>query len=136
MAVPGHLPRVVPADREVFVVDGKVVPPGTVVGMSTYTMHNSEELWGADARSFNPDRWLGENAKSLDSYFVPFSKALCNCLGQNLAFMEATLVIAMLYRTFDLTLSTESMNALYTTDNFTSQVNEPGIAIYAKVLKE
>lgn len=30
---------------------------------------------------FKPERWLGENAKALEKYFVPFSKGPRSCLG-------------------------------------------------------
>ena len=50
--------------------------------MSTYTMHTSEEIWGSDARSFNPDRWLSPEAKSLDQYLCTFSKGARMYIGQ------------------------------------------------------
>ncbi|EAW16451.1 cytochrome P450 [Aspergillus fischeri NRRL 181] len=82
LAVPGRLPRVVPDGLEQpFVVDGKVVPPGTIVSISAYTMHYSEELWGADARTFNPDRWLDSRSKNLEQYLCTFSKGARMCLG-------------------------------------------------------
>ncbi|KAI5460921.1 cytochrome P450 [Mariannaea sp. PMI_226] len=65
MAVPGRLPRVVP-NGTTFLVDNKLVPPGTVVSMSTYTMHTSVEAWGPDAREFNPERWCGPDAGGLE----------------------------------------------------------------------
>jgi cytochrome P450 len=126
-AVAGRLPRIVP-DNASLVVDGKRVPPGTIVGMSAYTMHTSEELWGNDARTFNPDRWLGEESKLLDQYMVSFSKGSRSCIGQNLAYAEATLVLAYLLRTYDVKLRDES-GRIGTADNFTSQIQEPGILV-------
>lgn len=81
MAVPGMLPKVVPERSQPFMVDGKVVPPGTVVGMSAYTMNFSEELWGPDAKEFKPERWFGEQAKTLDSGLATFSKGSRQCIG-------------------------------------------------------
>ena len=49
--------------------------------MSAYTMHYSEELWGKDARAFNPERWLSPDAKRLDFYLCSFSKGLRRCIG-------------------------------------------------------
>ncbi|KAL0779176.1 hypothetical protein CaCOL14_003660 [Colletotrichum acutatum] len=83
-AVPSRLPRMVPyGTSEPFIVDGKIVPPGTIVSMSAHTMHSSVDLWGPDARCFNPDRWLGPEAKSLEQYQVAFGKGARMCLGQN-----------------------------------------------------
>lgn len=49
--------------------------------MSAYTMHTSEELWGADARVFNPDRWLQPETKHLEQYLCTFSKGTRMCIG-------------------------------------------------------
>ncbi|KAI4599138.1 hypothetical protein KJ359_002096 [Pestalotiopsis sp. 9143b] len=82
MPVPGRLPRIVPpADQGPLIVDGQTIPPGTIVGMSAYTMHRSEELWGHDVLPFNPDRWLGEAGRGLESHLVTFSKGLRGCTG-------------------------------------------------------
>lgn len=103
VAQAARLPRVVPADGEPLIVDGKVVPPGvsllpshqtrcesdahipfhlqTVVGMSTYTMNMSEEIFGPDARVFNPERWMQPNSKQLGDNLYTFSKGARMCLG-------------------------------------------------------
>lgn len=52
--------------------------------MSAYTMNYSEELWGTDARTFNPDRWLDGKGKSLDQHMSSFSKGVRSCIGQKL----------------------------------------------------
>ncbi|KAF9885222.1 hypothetical protein FE257_000582 [Aspergillus nanangensis] len=112
MAVPGRLPRVVPAG-DPFVVEGKVVPPGTIVSISAYTMHNSEDAWGSDAREFNPDRWSG-----------PASKGLEQCV----AAAEITLVFAYIFRNYELSFPPEhvSPKAL---DRFTLQYEKPGLPV-------
>ncbi|KAM5385660.1 hypothetical protein ACJZ2D_000859 [Fusarium nematophilum] len=101
MAVPGRLPRIVPDDlTEPLVVDGYAVPPGTIVSMSAHTMHSSTEIWGPDARFFNPDRWLAPDAKNLEKYMVSFSKGARMCLGQNLVPVEMTIILASLFRRY------------------------------------
>ncbi|KAH9236627.1 hypothetical protein K456DRAFT_1436538 [Colletotrichum gloeosporioides 23] len=103
-AVPSRLPRIVPHNlSEPLVVDGKVVPPGTIVSMSAHTMHSSVDLWGPDARLFNPDRWLGPEAKGLDQYQVAFSKGARMCIGQNLVPVELTLILASILRNYKIT---------------------------------
>ncbi|KAK2035482.1 cytochrome P450 [Colletotrichum zoysiae] len=104
MAVPGRLPRLVPHGDTPLVVDGRVVPAGSVIGMSAYTMNFSKELWGDDAATFNPDRWLGERGKALDANMCSFSKGIRSCLGQNLAYAEIHLIIAYLFRKYDVNL--------------------------------
>ncbi|GIZ48595.1 hypothetical protein CKM354_001164800 [Cercospora kikuchii] len=126
MAVPGMLPRVVPERSQPFMVDGKVVPPGTVVGMSAYTMNFSEELWGPDAKEYKPERWLGEQAKTLDSGLATFSKGSRQCIGINVANAEVILAITYLFRNFDMDLVTPSMKLR---DVFTYQVLSPGLQV-------
>ncbi|TGO44595.1 hypothetical protein BOTNAR_0785g00010 [Botryotinia narcissicola] len=106
MPVPGRLPRIVPKSKDAFVVDGKIVPPGTVVGMSTYTMHNSAKIWGPDAQELNTDRWIGSDGKRLNDHLCTFSKGARSCIGVNIAHAEIFLVLARLYRFFDATSET------------------------------
>jgi cytochrome P450 len=131
MPISGRLPRVVPGAGSVapLVVDDKVVSPGTVVGISAYTMHNSEELWGSNARSFQPERWLGEDAKGLDEHLVTFSKGARNCIGQTLARADIIVVLYMLFRNFDIELDAASEKGVLTSDNFTKKVLEPGLML-------
>jgi cytochrome P450 len=135
-AVPGRLPRIVPTSSTPLIVDNKIVPAGTVVGMSTYTMHNDETFWGLDARIFNPDRWLAPGAKSLDEQFAAFSKGARSCIGQNLAFMEASIVLAMMYRYFEVNLTKESSRPLRSEDKFTSTLLAPAVLLEVKSLDE
>ncbi|KAL4902025.1 hypothetical protein BDW74DRAFT_181183 [Aspergillus multicolor] len=106
-AVPGRLPRVVPpaeSGAAPLVVDGKAIPPGTTVGISAAAVHSDPSIWGSDARSFKPERWLQGDAKQLEKYLVTFSKGARQCLGINLAYAELTLALAVFTTRFDFTL--------------------------------
>ena len=134
---PGKLPRVVPGgNADPLVVDGKVVPPGTIVGMSAYSMHTNEDTWGADAKEFNPDRWLGEGGKHLETYLVTFSKGLRSCIGQNLAFAEIYITLAMLFRNFDIAVDpvSEGFKGVGL-DFFVPIVPDPGLILNMKKLE-
>ncbi|RYO80358.1 hypothetical protein DL762_007683 [Monosporascus cannonballus] len=78
MPVPGQLPRVVPKGKSPLAVNGQVVPPGTVTGMSAYTMNFDPELWGPDSR------------------FI--------------AHAEVTILLAYLFRDFEMTLHTHRLD--------------------------
>ncbi|GFF74814.1 hypothetical protein IFM60648_04287 [Aspergillus lentulus] len=127
MAVPGRLPRVVPAG-DPFIVEGKVVPPGTIVSMSAYTMHNSVDAWGPDARQFNPDRWIGPASKGLEQWLSTFSKGARMCLGQNVAPAEITLTFAYIFRNYELSLR-KGHGAPKALDRFTLQYEKPGLPV-------
>ncbi|KAI4958932.1 hypothetical protein J4E86_002652 [Alternaria arbusti] len=128
MPVPGRLPRVVPHGARPLIVDDKIIPPGTVVGMSAYSMHFDESIWGEDARSFVPARWLTGDAKELERYLVSFSKGARQCLGINLAYAEITLTLAMLVNRFrfepDTTMTGSDTRRL---DHFTYEFEGTGV---------
>lgn len=81
MPVPGALPRTVPQNGQPLIVDDMVVPGGTTIGISAFTMHTSTLLWGDDAKYFNPNRWLVDDSRALDKAFVTFSKGQRQCIG-------------------------------------------------------
>lgn len=96
--------------------------------MSAYTVHFDEDIWGKDAKTFNPDRWQAGNAKELDRYLVTFSKGARQCLGINLAYAEITLALAMLAERFrfsrDETLTTSDLKTM---DFFTISFEGTGL---------
>ncbi|PWY72800.1 cytochrome P450 [Aspergillus eucalypticola CBS 122712] len=127
MAVPGRLPRVVPTG-DPFIVEGKVVPPGTIVGISTYTMHTSVKAWGPNAREFDPDRWIGPESKGLEQWLCTFSKGARMCLGQNVAPAEITLAYAHIFRNFELSLPEGHVHPR-ALDRFTLAYQQPGLPV-------
>lgn len=102
--------------REPFVVDGHVIPPGTIVGVSPYcVMHN--KAYFPEPFEFRPERWLGSDAgqDSVDvadaeaehhrsimrSAFAPFALGETGCLGKAMAYQEMSLVVAKTLWYFD-----------------------------------
>ncbi|KAH7335690.1 cytochrome P450 [Rhizoctonia solani] len=94
------LPRVVPPGRTLAVA-GQTFRAGSVISVPSY-MTNRSSIWGADASEFRPDRWLDENAGSLNKYFVPFSLGPRSCIGRNLAYMELMLIAATVFRRYSM----------------------------------
>lgn len=56
---------------------------------------------GEDAREFNPDRWLGDDAARLEKHFIPFSLGYGSCPGQNLGRIELSKICATLVCNYD-----------------------------------
>ncbi|KAI9356497.1 cytochrome P450 [Zopfochytrium polystomum] len=88
---------------------GISIAPKTRVTWSTYSMNRMESLWGPDAESFEPDRWLqvdkesGAVALKRES---PFKWPVFNggprlCLGMTMATFQAVLVLATVLWRFD-----------------------------------
>ncbi|KAI4596335.1 hypothetical protein KJ359_005464 [Pestalotiopsis sp. 9143b] len=65
--------------------------------MSAYLMHSDPEIYPSPAQ-FIPERWMGDIDPRMLKSFVPFCRGSRNCLGQNLAMAEMSLMLAVLYR--------------------------------------
>ncbi|KAL4877981.1 cytochrome P450 [Aspergillus karnatakaensis] len=129
MTIPGRLPRVVPENLSPpLMVDRQVIPAGTTVSISVHTMHYNTEIWGSDARAFNPGRWLGPNKKELETYFVPFSRGARMCLGQNLALAEITMTLGFLFLNYEVGL-VDKEAVPGSVDRFTVHFTEPGVLV-------
>ena len=98
--VTGTLWRELPAsDREPLIIDGHVIPRGTLVGVNIYSIHHNAEYF-PDPFTFKPERWLSgekgsttEKLRLANSAFAPFSSGARGCAGKSMAYMEASLVV-------------------------------------------
>ncbi|KAH8704058.1 cytochrome P450 [Talaromyces proteolyticus] len=122
----GRLPRVVPESGAEF--HGYHVPPGTLVSMSSWTMHRNEDLFPGP-EEFKPSRWMDPSAaiKNLDHYLVSFGKGSRQCVGMPLAYCELYVTLGRIFRHFD-NLSTDhkSVEDLLYSDYFSSYHSEKG----------
>jgi cytochrome P450 len=91
-------------DDESFVVDGHVLPRGTLVGVNIYSVHHNEEYF-PDSFAFRPERWLDESSPDarqiMREAFVPFSIGARGCAGKTMAYTEISLVLAKTLWYFD-----------------------------------
>ncbi|KAI1007431.1 Benzoate 4-monooxygenase [Podosphaera aphanis] len=103
------LPREVPPGPGVTLF-GQHFPAGTVLSVPAYTIHHSQNIWGADADEFVPQRWqnLSERQKGA---FIPFSHGPRGCIGRNVAMMELTIIIAAIVRRWDFKLHTQHLES-------------------------
>ncbi|PWY66106.1 cytochrome P450 [Aspergillus heteromorphus CBS 117.55] len=98
------LPRISPG----AMVEGQLIPKGTVVSTSSWTTAHREDYFH-DARGFHPERWLPGthglwNARFQHDHLAaskPFSLGPRGCLGVNLAYMEMRISLAKLAWKFD-----------------------------------
>jgi cytochrome P450 len=107
------LERIVPASG-LTLSDGTIVPPGTIVGMNGWVIHQDKQIFGQDAASFNPDRWLRDVASGeTEEEFQPrlatmkaadltFGAGNRICLGKNISILETYKVIATLFLNYDM----------------------------------
>lgn len=104
----GTLPRTVLQGGAV--IDGDMIPAGTVVVVPTYSIHHREDYF-PDPWAFRPERWIVGDGVSLESVelakraFCPFSKGIRGCIGKNVAYLEFKLTLAHLLYRFQMRLA-------------------------------
>ncbi|RVD85055.1 uncharacterized protein DFL_003386 [Arthrobotrys flagrans] len=102
--VPGPLPRDVPANGATIM--GHYLPPGTITTTSHYFYHTNPNIF-PEPLKFHPERWLAEDTRELERYFMPFSRGARVCIGLNLAWGELSLALARLIRRYEISFSDE-----------------------------
>lgn len=80
--------------RKPFIVDGHIIPPGVMVGISPYSLlHNP--AYFSEPFEFRPERWLGSEVTEISRRaFAPFAIGDRSCAGKALAYLETSLAVA------------------------------------------
>ncbi|NGN65255.1 cytochrome P450 [Streptomyces sp. A7024] len=66
-------------------------------------LHRDKEIWGQDADDFDPDRFLPDRVRARPGHvFKPFGTGERACIGMQFALHEATLVLGLLLRRYEL----------------------------------
>lgn len=103
-----ELPVGDPGSEEPLLVDGHLVPAGTWVGVNMYALHHNEQCF-PEPFAYRPERWLVEDEsteasaarKKLRDVFSPFGAGSRSCTGKAMAYMEASLTLALTMWHFD-----------------------------------
>lgn len=85
------------------------IPAGTQFYLSLTAVHHDTDIWGEDVSEFNPLRF-NESRNHLASFF-PFGIGPRICVGQNLAIVEAKIVLAMLIKHYSFIVSPTYVHA-------------------------
>lgn len=65
---------------------GKFTPDRYIVGCNAAVAQQDKKVFGEDADSFNPERWLHQEcANEMDKYIMVFDPETRICLGKNIA---------------------------------------------------
>ncbi|WEW56154.1 hypothetical protein PRK78_001589 [Emydomyces testavorans] len=88
----------------VVLADGRLSKPlnGAVLYINHRIIQRSPRAWGPDAHEFRPYRWLDKEYMSRipAGAFRAFERGPRDCMGQELAMLEAKVVLAMTMRRF------------------------------------
>ncbi|KAI0158060.1 cytochrome P450 [Xylariaceae sp. FL1272] len=110
--VPGGLPRRVVGTQDAN-LDGHALPPDTVVYYAHYASYYSPSHF-ARPTEFIPERWgaapPAEFANDRLDAVMAFSAGPRDCIGKNLAYHEARILLAKFLFTYDVEVCEESKN--------------------------
>lgn len=105
--------RYVPAEG-LRLPDGSFVPAGTIVGMNPFIMNKNVVVFGQDADTFRPERWLQGENETTDEYHarlalmnntdLTFGAGSRICIGRHIAIMQVFKVVATLIRRYRIEL--------------------------------
>ncbi|TMW62712.1 hypothetical protein Poli38472_005330 [Pythium oligandrum] len=88
------------AMNDVVLSDGTPIHQGQVVTIPEYAYNRMQHVWGPDAATYNPERWIEPDTGKLINYsafkFFAFNAGPRICLGMNLALLEMKIVVASL----------------------------------------
>jgi cytochrome P450 len=88
--VAGLMAKQVPPQGDTW--KGQFIPGGTKIGYCAWGIFRREDIWGADAGEFRPERWLesgDEKLKEMENALeLIFSYGRWQCLGRPVALME------------------------------------------------
>lgn len=95
-------PRMATHDDE---IDGYAIAEGTTVAPVIYTIHRHPDFW-PDPECFDPERFSPARSAGRHRFaWAPFGAGPHQCIGRELAMMEATLALAMLAQRYELAWS-------------------------------
>lgn len=89
-------------------IAGEQIPGGTVVGVSSWAIHRNKEVFGEDAQTFRPERWLEaseEQVRLMEKSMLHFGAGNHLCLGKNISAREMYKLVPSLMRTFKVSLA-------------------------------
>ncbi|ROW18107.1 hypothetical protein VPNG_00185 [Cytospora leucostoma] len=94
-----------PTTTQPLVVDGRVIPRGTLVAVSPYALQHNEAYF-PDPYAFRPERWLDvpgneEACRKAHGALGAFSTGPRGCAGKAMAYLESSLVLAKTIFYFD-----------------------------------
>ncbi|KAL8708613.1 MAG: hypothetical protein Q9220_006549 [cf. Caloplaca sp. 1 TL-2023] len=102
----GLMQKTTPEEGDSF--NGMRIPGGTKIGYCAWGLHRSKEIFGEDAETFRPERWLNVSGdRLLEMNRVTeliFGSGKYACLGKPVVFLELRKIIVTLFRQYDISL--------------------------------
>ncbi|XVE73982.1 hypothetical protein DITRI_Ditri11bG0162300 [Diplodiscus trichospermus] len=105
------------AEEDDILPDGHKVKKGDEINYVTYAMARLPYIWGEDAGSFRPERWLKDGVFQPESpfKFVTFHAGPQICLGKDFTYLQMKMYSVALIRYFRFKLADGMHNITYKT---------------------
>ncbi|KAH7305928.1 benzoate 4-monooxygenase cytochrome P450 [Stachybotrys elegans] len=97
-----HLERIAPEGG--IEIEGKFIPEGTVVGMNAWVVHRNKDVFGEDADTWRPERWMEADAdkrKLMESCLLTFGAGHRTCLGKHISLLEIYKLVPTMLMEYD-----------------------------------
>ena len=88
-------------------LSGYFIPPGWRVGCNPCIVHLDPQVFGEDADTFRPERWLDSEARSreMDRSILTFGAGTRVCIGKNISLTELHTLVPEVIRHFDISMA-------------------------------
>ena len=121
------------ANKEIDLGNGHIIPAGTNIFMSVYTIHRDPRHF-PDPEKFDPERFSPQNSVGRHPYaYTPFGIGRRMCVGHVYATMEAKTILSTVLRRYRVTEIEGGIKGLEETMKM-SFVISPGNGIRVKLL--
>ncbi|APW96747.1 cytochrome P450 [Halobiforma lacisalsi AJ5] len=93
------VPSIPRETTEELTLGSYALPAGATVAPMQWTIHRDERFWD-EPRSFEPERFAGDDGDRPQFAYFPFGGGPRRCIGQQFALVEGTLILATLARQY------------------------------------
>jgi cytochrome P450 len=80
------MPRITPVGG--LEISGTHVPAGYSIGTNAAVVGYNEDVYGPDAHTFQPKRWLGNNTAAINKHNLIFGAGTRTCIGKNVRLIQ------------------------------------------------